>query len=414
MAAGGPPDQPLRVALLAYRGNPHSGGQGVYVRHLSRALRALGHHVEVLAGPPYPDLDAGVRLTRLESLDLYRCERPFRPARPVRGAIDALELGIMCVAGYPEPLTFSLRAWGELAGRTSEFDVVHDNQCLGYGLLGIARRLPVLATVHHPIAIDRRLELAHAGAGRRIGLRRWYAFIRMQARVARRLPLITVSAISRDGIVAEMRARADRITVISNGVDAEVFRPLPGRERVPGRLVATVSADVPLKGLVPLLEALAAVRAERPADLVVVGRPRPHGAAATAIDRLRLAGSIRFTGGIREDELAELYAGAEVAVVPSLYEGFSLPALEAMACGVPLVATTAGALSEVVGGDGEAGLLVPPGDPPALAAAIGRVLADPALRRRMGGCGRRRALERFTWDAAARATAGCYRSLMTC
>ncbi len=253
MSVGGMPEA-VRVALLTYRGNPRSGGQGVYVRHLSRALARLGHQVEVFSGPPYPELDADVRLTPLPSLDLYRPETPFRPVRPPTGPVDLLELGVMCVGGFPEPLTFSLRAWRELRRRRAEFDVVHDNQCLGYGLLGIRRAgLPVLATVHHPIQVDRRLELAQASADRRFALRRWYAFTRMQTRVARRLPLLTVSRSAREEIAREMDVPAHRIAVVANGVDADLFRPLPDRRRTPGRIVATASADVPLKGLEPLV-----------------------------------------------------------------------------------------------------------------------------------------------------------------
>src|SRR6266487_435137 len=265
MSVGGEPPEALRIALLTYRGNPRSGGQGVYVRRLGHALGRLGHRVEVMSGPPYPDLDgeAGARLTRLPSLDLYRPEAPFRPHRLPRGAIDLLELGIMCAGGFPEPLTFSLRAWRELRRRRTEFDVVHDNQSLGYGLLAIRRSgLPLVATIHHPIHVDRRLELAQARGGRRFALRRWYAFAGMQERVARRLPrIVTVSEAARDGIVREMGVRQERITVIPNGVDTGMFRPLPGRPRTPGRIVATASADVPLKGLDPLLRAFAQVRA---------------------------------------------------------------------------------------------------------------------------------------------------------
>jgi len=414
MSVGARPEA-LRVALLTYRGNPRSGGQGVYVRHLSRALARLGHAVEVLSGPPYPELDAGsgVRLTRLPSLDLYRPEAPFRRARPVRGAVDLLELATMWTAGFPEPLAFSLRAWTLLRRRRADFDVVHDNQCLGYGLLGVRRSgLPVLATVHHPIQVDRRLELAHAPRRRRPFIRRWYGFTRMQGRVARRLPrLVTVSEAAREEIVRELRVPHERIAVVPNGVDADLFRPLPEAARHRGRLVATASADVPLKGLEPLLRGFAMVRARRPAELVVVGRPRPNGPTARLMDDLGLDGSVRFVSGLEETDLAALYAGSEAAVVPSLYEGFSLPAAEAMACGLPLVATTAGALPEVVGRDGEAALLVPPGDPAALAGGILALLDDAGLRRRLGGRGRERVLRRFTWEAAARATVEQYREV---
>jgi len=402
----------VRVALLTYRGNPRSGGQGVYTRHISRALTRLGHHVEVFSGPPYPDLDPCVPLTRLESLDLYRAEAPFRPARAPRSAVDLLELATMCVGGFPEPLTFSLRAWGELRRRRAEFDVVHDNQCLAYGVLGIRREgLPVLASIHHPIHIDRKLELAHATGTRRLSLRRWYAFTRMQARVARRLPIVTVSTSSREDIVREMGVPAGQVSIVPLGVDADVFRPLPEHPRTPGRILVTTSADVPLKGLAPMLRAFAVLRARRPAELVIVGQPRTDGPIPGLLDELALNGSVRFTGPIRDQELVRLYAEAEAAVVPSLYEGFSLPAVEAMACGLPLVATTGGALPEVVG---DGGVLVPPGDPQALADQLTALLADAGLRRALGERGRQRVLGRFTWEATARATVERYREVMGC
>jgi glycosyltransferase involved in cell wall biosynthesis len=402
----------LRIALLTYRGNPRAGGQGVYVRHLSAALGRLGHFVEVFSGPPYPELTEGVGLTRLPSLDLYRPEAPFRPARAPRGAIDLLELGSMCLGGFPEPLTFSLRALAALRRRRTEFDLVHDNQCLGYGLLGLGWvGLPVLATIHHPIQVDRRLELAQATGGRRLSLRRWYGFTRMQARVARRLPLLTVSEAAREDVAREMRVPPGRIAVVPNGVDAELFRPRPERRRRAGRIVATASADVPLKGLDPLLRAFAMLRARRPAELVIVGRPRADGPIPRLLDQLDLNGSVRFVSGVPDDELVSLYAEAEAAVVPSLYEGFSLPAVEAMACGLPLVATTAGALPEVVG---DAALLVPPGDPCALADRLTALLTDAGLRRRLGERGRERVLGRFTWEAAARRTVDRYREVIGC
>jgi glycosyltransferase involved in cell wall biosynthesis len=380
------------------------------VRHLSRALARLGHRVEVISGPPYPDLDPGVPLTRLDSLDLYRPDNPFRPNRRPRSAVDLLELATMCTGGFPEPLTFSLRAWAELRRRRAEFDVVHDNQCLAYGILGIRRSgLPVLAQIHHPVHIDRRLELDNATGPRRLSLRRWYAFTRMQSRVARRLPILTVSEASKRSIVEEMGTAADRISIVPLGVDADVFRPLPGRERRPGRILVTTSADVPIKGLAQLLRAFAVVRARRPAELVVVGRPREDGPIPRLLQDLHLDGSVRFVTGVPDAELVSLYAEAEAAVVPSLYEGFSLPAVEAMACGLPLVATRAGALPEVVG---DGALLVPPGDVGALADQLTVLLADAGLRRNLGERGRARALSRYTWEATALATVEHYRRVI--
>ena len=407
----------LRVAFLVYRGNPRCGGQGVYTRHLTRELVALGHSVEVLAGQPWPELDPGVGFTPVPGLDLYRDPDPFRVPHPreFRDRLDLMEFAVMCSAGFGEPLAFTLRARRLLAARRGEFDLVHDNQSLGTGLLGMLRDgWPLLTTLHHPITVDRQLALAHSeNPWQRFTTRRWFGFLRMQVRVARELPaIVTVSESSRTDIQAQMGVRADRMSVVPVGVDHTVFRPLPGVKPLPGRLMVTSSSDVPMKGLVPLLEAVAKLRTERDVELVVIGKPRPGGRVDRAIARLGLAGSVRCVSGISDEELARLYGEAQVAVVPSLYEGFSLPAVEAMACGVPVVATTGGALPEVVGTDAETGLLVPPDDPGELARAIGRLLDDPDLRARLGAAGRERVLHRFTWEVTARGTARRYEEVL--
>jgi glycosyltransferase involved in cell wall biosynthesis len=406
--------RPLRIALLSYRSKPHCGGQGVYVRHLSRELVALGHEVEVISGPPYPDLDPGVALTQVPSLDLYREPDPFRVphVREFGSAIDVLEFALMATAAFPEPLTFSLRAARLLKARAVRPDVVHDNQTLGYGLLSLQRAgFPVVATVHHPITVDRRHDLAAArGIRKQVSTRRWYSFLRMQAKVVRALPaLLTVSTSSYDDIVRDFEVEPARLTVVPVGVETDVFVP-PTEPRVPGRIVATTSADVPMKGLVPLLEAVAKLRTERDVELVVVGKPKEGGTANATIARLGIEDAVRFVNGVAESELVTLFGSAQVAVVPSLYEGFSLPAVEAMACATPLVATTAGALPEVVGPDGVTALHVPPGDPEALAAAIAHVLDDDALAARLGAAGRQRVLDRFTWRAVAEQTVAWYRA----
>ncbi|GAC1341590.1 MAG: glycosyltransferase family 4 protein [Candidatus Dormibacteria bacterium] len=408
---------PLRVALLSYRGNPYSGGQGVFVRHLSTALRDLGHAVTFFSGQPYPVVEEGVELVEVPSLDLYQPANPFRRPRlnEFHSAIDLLEYAVMCAAGVPEPLTFSLRVWKLLRGRRNDFDIVHDNQCLGWGVAALQRAgVPVIATIHHAVVIDRDLAMAAERTWhRRLMTRRWYHFHRMQARVARGLPrVLTVSEQSRRDIAQRMGVHPERIGVVPIAVDGSVFTPLPELARVRGRIFAVASSDAPLKGVLPLLRALATLRGTRPADLVILGEARPGGAVAEAVRSLGLTGAVRFVRGIDDGEVARCYAEAEVAVVPSLYEGFSIPALQALACGVPLVATTAGALPEVTGTDGDTVLLVPPGDSAALAGALGRILDDPGLRRRLSAAGRRRATELFSWRRTAEAMVAEYRALL--
>lgn len=402
----------LRIALLSYRSHPEVGGQGVYVRSLSRALSDLGHRVTVFSGQPYPILDPQVELRCVPSLDLYRSDDPFRrpKAAEFRGPLDLLEYGSMCTGAFPEPFTFSIRAARALAAESGDFDVVHDNQTLGYGILQIARRSPLVATVHHPISIDRRLALAdQTDAARRIGLRRWYSFVRMQARVARHLPsILCVSSSSRKELIADFKVRAERVSVIPNGVDTDLFRPL-GYEREPGGVVAIASSDQPSKGLDNLVEAVAKLATERDVRLTVVGKGGLGRSFRKAVERFDIGDRVTATGRTSGLDMVDALNRAEVAVVPSLYEGFSLPAIEAMAAGTPLVATTGGALPEVVG---NAGSLVRPGDAGELARAIAALLDDPARRAELSTLGRRRAEREFSWRSTATTLVEHYRRVI--
>ncbi|MGD9619191.1 MAG: glycosyltransferase family 4 protein [Mycolicibacterium sp.] len=401
----------MRIALLSYRSKTHCGGQGVYVRHLSRGLVELGHDVEVFSGQPYPEgLDPRVRLTEVPSLDLYREPDPFRIPRPneINTTIDLLELLTTWTAGFPEPRTFSLRAARLLAGRLNDFDVVHDNQCLGTGLLGIAKRgLPVVATVHHPITRDREVDVAAAKWWRKPLVRRWYGFAEMQKAVARRLPeLITVSSTSSADIAADFGVSAGQLHVVPLGVNTEQF--CPAGRRVRNRVIAVASADVPLKGVSHLLRAVARLRVERDLELQLVAKLEPNGPTEKLIAELGISDIVHTSSGLSDAELAKLLASAEVACIPSLYEGFSLPAAEAMASGTPIVASRAGALPEVVGVDGECARLVAPADVAELTTVLGRLLDSPRELRRLGENGRRRALEVFSWESVAAQTVAVY------
>jgi glycosyltransferase involved in cell wall biosynthesis len=410
-------DRPLRIALLTYRGKPHVGGQGIYVRHLAKALVDLGHSVEVYSGQPYPEVDERVELHKLASLDIYNDHFPMRMPGiwELKSFADLVEVTSFSFGEFPEPLAFSVRAFQAINARRDEFDIVHDNQSLGYGILALERvaKIPVLATIHHPITVDRRLEIEHAqGWYKKLTLHRWYGFTRMQMEVARRMKrVLTVSENSFEDIHRDLHVPKDRMHVVPVGVDPDLFKPVTTVERRPGHIITTASADVAMKGLSYLLEAIAKLRVERPEiHLTVIGRKKEGGKSAETIDRLGLTDVVEFVTGVPDTRIVELYSEAELAVVPSLYEGFSLPAIEAMSCGVPLVATTGGALPEVVGEDGVSALLVPPGDADALAAKIGWALDHPAVRRKVGKGGRDRVKAQWSWRHTAERTVEQYRA----
>lgn len=412
------PDDPLRIAYLTYRGKPHVGGQGVYTRHLTKALVDLGHHAEVLSGQPYPIVDERVPLVELPSLDIYNDHFPMRMPGlwELKDMWDWAEVTAFSTGTFPEPLAFSLRAWDHLRARRNDFDLVQDNQCLGYGLLLMERMgLPVLGTIHHPITMDRRLEMEHAeNARQRWSKARWYAFTKMQTRVAKRLRrVITVSRSSYDDICRDHMVSPERLFIVPVGVDPELFVPLPGIERNPNQIISTASSDVAMKGQRYLLEALAKLRADRPElKLIMVGRLKEGSAAQRTIEQLGLADAVEFVSGISDDRLVELYNESACAVVPSLYEGFSLPAIEAMSTGCPLVATTGGAIPEVAGPDGETCFMTDPGDSESLAAGIRRALEDPTGAERIGSAGRDRVIHRWSWRHTAERTVEHYRALL--
>lgn len=411
------PGEPLRIALLTYRGNPRSGGQGIYVRLLSRELVQLGHEVDVWSGQPYPELLDGVGLVKVPSLDLWNEQAFFRfpTIKELRDPINVSEYAQTVTGGFPEPFTFAQRVKRNLDrmnGSGPRYDVLHDNQTLGPALLGLQTQTPLVATIHHPVTRDRRIALQSADTLRtRYGLLRWYTFLPKQLRVSRRLDkVMTVSEASKSDLQQEYGINGERIRVVGIGIDTEVFYPRREIEREDELLACTLSADSPIKGFVYLLDALAILRKTRPnLKLRAVGAPGRKTTTQRHLDRLGLQDAVEFTGKVEADDIAKLYARATIAVVPSLYEGFGLPAGEAMACEVPVVATTGGALPEVVGRDGKAGLLVPPKSGEELAKAIGELLDAPERRCAMGEAGRARVESLFTWRHAAERRVEIYR-----
>jgi glycosyltransferase involved in cell wall biosynthesis len=380
---------------------------------------ALGHEVTVWSGPPYPELLPGVGLTKIPSLDLWQDTGHMRIPRldELRDPINRLEYLRTMIGTFPEPLTFSERVARLFSsnGYGADFDIVHDNQCLGSGLLKLRPMIPVVATIHHPVTQDLQIALKSApNFYRRMGVRRWYNFLDMQLQVARQMArVMTVSGTSAEALHVEYGIDRDRLRNIGNGIDLDVFRPIPEIQRDPNRLLTTLSADSPLKGFVYLLEALAELRRTRPElRLTVIGSPARKSTTRGHLARLRLKDIVHFTGKVDEAEIPRAYAGAALAVIPSLYEGFSFPAGEAMACGVPVVATTAGALPEVLGTDGVTSVLVPPRSGESLARAIAELLDAPERRLAMGEAGRRRVERLFSWRRAAQSIVNVYHEVL--
>ena len=401
----------MRVGLLSYRSYAYSGGQGIYLRYLSNALRDLGHEVDIMSGPPYPIVDAGVNLIKLPGLDLYRFNLFHRlfinPAR-LNTYPNFMEWAGMLTGYFSEPLSFGMRAYKYLQGREKQYDVIHDNQTLAYGILDIQKMgYPVVETIHHPVTIDRDLTIKAAKSIKdKFGYWRWFSFINMQIKVAQQLPyIITVSEMSKQHIGEIFKIPESRLYLIYNGIDTEIFSPSDDIQRLDNTILMVMSRDTPVKGLRYLLKALAELRKKYDLELIVVGTTLGDGETEKYMEKLDITRHVKFCNRIDTDELVRLYRSATIVTIPSTYEGFGLPAAEAMSCGAPVISTTAGALREVVG---DAGILIPPADSAALANAIMQLMDNPPMRRQLSMQGRKRILDNFSWRDAARHTADVY------
>jgi glycosyltransferase involved in cell wall biosynthesis len=402
----------MRICLLSYRSYRYSGGQGIYLRYLSQSLRDLGHQVDVVSGPPYPELDDGIRLIKLPSLDLYSMSsvrRLFINPRKLNTYASLVEWAGTISGYFSEPLAFGMRAYELMSqGGNNKYDIVHDNQTMAYGVLKIKEMgLPVVETIHHPVTIDRDLAVQSATSLKdKLGLKRWFSFINMQMKVARGLShIITVSQTARQHIADTFRISEDKLRVIYNGIDTDIFSPSTKVSRLDNRLLVVISRDTPVKGLRFMLEALAVLRQKHDLELIVVAKGTDNRTTQRLINTLGIRDYVKFIDEIDTPELVNQYRLAGLVIVPSMYEGFGLPAAEAMACGAPTISTTAGALPEVVG---DAGILVPPADVKALVDAISALVVNPDKRKHLSQIGRRRIVQTFNWRNTAKHTADVY------
>ena len=397
--------------MPSYRSHPYTGGQGIYMRLVTKAMRDLGHNVDVISGQPYPILDDGVKLVKLPSLDLYSYNNPLKAFNfnLLKNKIDLYEWISHLTGGFSEPYTFGERMAKWAKYNFSKYDVVHDNQTLAYGLLKLKNfGLPVVGTIHHPITMDKRIDIQHAETlSLKILKWRWYSFLNMQMHVARQLdPIIVVSENTRKDLVRDFKVDIKKTRKVLHGIDHLTFRPIDEIKRKPNQLITTASADVPLKGLIYLIRAYDLLLKDFPElELIVIGKLR-DGPTSKELNKRGIKNKVKFVSDLTSNQIAKLYAESTIAVSPSVYEGFGFPAGEAMSCGIPLVSTNGGSLPEVVG---DAGIIVNHSDPASLYQGIKQLLDNDEKRLVYGKMGRKRVLDKFTWKRAAQELVNVYK-----
>ena len=393
----------MKIGLLSYRSHPYSGGQGIYIKHLSKALSDLGHEVSVLSGPPYPELNDSVQLIKIPSLGMFETEDRMKlfSLKLLFRPLDLYEWITVMTGGFPEPYTYGKRVYKYLKNNRKDFDIILDNQSLCGSLLKIQDILPLAVTIHHPITKDHKLEMQNASNWKeRLSSMRWHNFLPMQKRVAPKLnKIICVSAPSKEDIVKEFLVEDNKIEVILNGIDINRFVPSPSNLVKANRIITTASADIPLKGLKYLIQALPEILKSFPkTTLTVIGKAPSNSEVSKLISNLNLKEIISFKSGISENEIVDLYHASEIAVIPSLYEGFGFGAGEAMACGVPLISTHSGGLKEVVG---DCAIKILPSSADEIEKAVINLFNNQEKRKELSAKGRQRMETKFDWKIAA-------------
>ena len=404
----------MKIGLLSYRSHPYSGGQGIYIRHLSKALSKLGHDVSVISGQPYPELDDSINLIKLPGLGLFESGDRFSAFRIsfFWDLLNFYEWFTVITGGFPEPYTYGQRVYRLLKGSNFDFDVLLDNQSLCSSLPKIQKKFPLAVTIHHPVTKDHKLELENAQNWKeKLSSYRWHNFLPMQKRVAPKLRnIICVSQPSKEDVISEFKVKEENVTVIPNGIDIETFKPLSDSKTLGYKIVTTASADIPLKGLRHLILALPRVLRKYPfTNLTVIGKSPKKSKLNKLIDDLNLEDKITFKSGIAEDEIVKIYHNSDIAVIPSLYEGFGFGAGEAMACGVPLISTDSGGLKQVIG---ESALKIKPGSVEEIEDSIIKLFAEEETRNELSRKGRERMEELFDWEIAAKAYINLFEGLI--
>ena len=393
--------QKFNIAILSYRSARFGGGQGVYIRDISYALNLIGHNVDVISGPPYPDLHKEVNLIKLPGLDLFetfslrdRIKKLFNKKN--KNIYDYYEFFSVLLGGFPEPKTFGIRA-NKYLEDTEKYDLIFDNQSISYGILDIQKRFPFIEIIHHPITIDYKYELESSMKLKyRISRYRWYSFLKMQKKVAPSIKrIITPSISSKNGIIKEFKCEKENISVINNGLDSTEFSPINDFPRNKFRLITTASADVPIKGLDYSLKALKILKKDFPKiHLIVIGKIKNHGHTQRLIKKLKLEEDVIFKSNLSKLQIRELYASSSVAIVSSLYEGFGYPVIEAMSCEIPLIATNISSIPELTSNYAK---LIEPKNEEMISNSVKEIFLDYSKYKEIARYGRQHIIKNFNW-----------------
>jgi glycosyltransferase involved in cell wall biosynthesis len=407
----------MKVLILLYRGNPFCGGQGIYLYNLCRELSRLNVEIDVIVGPPYPDpIESWATVYHVDNLNIWAVKtKDFGPERLKRifDPYNFLDYILTRLHIFPEMETFSLRAFFLLRKllKKKRYDLIHDVNTLGWGLIPMkGYGIPIISTIHHPLTRDRESDFTMDRSFWEMVATILFYPLNMQRFVINSIDrVITSSKECREELRRVFSLKREKISVVYNGIDIDLFQNTGGK-REERSLLFVGNTEDHKKGIHVLIEALAGMPNDITLTIVDEGPPLKL-TASSMIKKFDVENRVKLTGKIDNADLIRLYSTKTILVMSSHYEGFGLPAVEAMACGTPVVATKVGALPEVM--NESCGILVEPNDPSALRSAIIRLLDDNDKRKKISGLSRAYAVSNFSWEAAAKNTYEVYKEVIS-
>ena len=393
----------LKIGLLSYRSDPFSGGQGIYIKHVSEALQNRGHEITIFSGNPLPIVSNKIKVVEIstpgyfETFNSFERFKIFQAQEKTR--LDLWDFIETFTGTFTEPIFFGDRLLQntEFAKTADSYDVFHDNQSISNYPDSINKKL--ITTLHHPIHVDRDIDLENESSFlRKLAIKRWYSFLNFQKKNLNKVKkIISPSKSSKKDICHYFQYPAEQISVIWNGIDLADYK-FHQRTSFNSEFVTIISSDVPMKNLRNILKALYLLKNDGlSAKLTIIGDLREDN--KKLINDLDLNDLVSFRKKLPRNELIKILNASDIGIAASSYEGFGFPLVEMIATGLPVIVSDKASLPELAG---DAGLKFNSDDVSDLKDKMKELVKNHALRDKLANNSKVRRDAFFGWDEYAK------------
>lgn len=404
----------LKIALLSYRSDPFSGGQGIYIKNISEALHNRGHEITIFSGNPLPEVNKAIKVVRIETPGFFETfdslERLKIFTSLEKNRLNFMDFFETFTGTFTEPVFFGERLVKNkyFQETVDEFDIFHDNQSISSYPETVLKKL--VTTLHHPIHVDKEIDLTTEKSFlTRLSIKRWYSFLNFQKKNLKAVKkVISPSLSSKNDICRYFDYPSKNISVIWNGINLDDCK-FHQRESFNANFVTIISADVPMKNLKTVLKALYLLKQEGiNAKLTIVGDLREDN--NKLIDRLGLTKEITYKSKLPRKQLIQSLNNADIGIAPSKYEGFGFPLVEMIATGLPVIVSDKASLPELAG---NAGLIFNSSDSNDLKEKMKELIENAALRNKVTENSKLRRDDFFGWDEYAKKLEDLYKEIIS-